>query len=225
MFKQSNRLALFAIALSAVFAFSGCILLDISGERGSGVAATEERLVDQFDIISISGAADGTIYCGQDEHVATVTIDDNLLDNITTEVEGTTLEIGSTESYSTSLGLDVEIKTATIKRFDCSGACDTKIVDYSGEKLVIDTSGACKIKVEGTVDHVDVSMSGAGSIDLVDLVAKTASIDLSGAGKASVNASESLDVDVSGVGSVVYVGDPKLTKDISGMGSVRKKAE
>ena len=48
-------------------------------------------------------------------------------------------------------------------------------------------------------------------------------IEVSGAGKAVVNAASSLEVDISGAGAVEYLGDPKVKQSISGIGKVRRR--
>jgi hypothetical protein len=54
---------------------------------------------------------------------------------------------------------------------------------------------------------------------LVDLVAREAVIEISGAGDVHVHATESLTASVSGAGDVIYTGDPEeVNKDVSGAG-------
>ena len=48
-------------------------------------------------------------------------------------------------------------------------------------------------------------------------------IGVSGAGKAIVNAANSLEVDISGAGAVEYLGDPKVKQSISGIGKVSRR--
>jgi len=50
--------------------------------------------------------------------------------------------------------------------------------------------------------------------------AMRASVDLRGAGHATVWAVEDLDVAISGLGSVEYYGTPTVKKSVSGLGSV-----
>ena len=201
---------------------SGCYIE--VGVPGSGVAATEQRSVDEFTAIDLSGSGEVNVVCGQEQSVS-VTVDDNLQEIITTEVHNGKLEIGSSQSYSSKVGLKIDITVPTLNNLEVSGACNAKIENCETEKLDLDVSGAGKLFVSGTVDRVELDLSGAGSVDLSELVAKTAKIDMSGAAKASVNASDELDVEISGVGKVSYLGDPVVKEELSGLGKVVKIGE
>ena len=63
----------------------------------------------------------------------------------------------------------------------------------------------------------------AGSYQASKLASEEAVIEVSGAGKAVVNATNSLEVDISGAGAVEYLGDPKVKQSISGIGKVRRR--
>jgi len=63
-------------------------------------------------------------------------------------------------------------------------------------------------------------MSGAGSYSAPKLESRRASVDLRGAGHATVWAVEDLDVTIRGLGSVEYYGSPTVKKNVSGLGSV-----
>lgn len=198
---------------------SGCYIN--VGVPGSGVSSTEQRSVDEFTAIDLSGSSEVNVICGEEQSV-TVTVDDNLQEIITTEVTNGELRIGSTQSYSPKVGLKIDITVPTLNKLEVSGACNATIENCETEKLDLDVSGAGKLFVSGTVDRVELDMSGAGSVDLSELIAKTAKIDMSGAAKTSVNASDELDVDISGVGKVSYLGDPTIKKEVSGLGKVVK---
>jgi hypothetical protein len=196
---------------------SGCYIE--VGLPGSGVASTEKRTVDEFTGIDLSGSGKVNVVCGQAQSV-TVTVDDNLQEIITTEVVDGVLEIGSSQSYSSKVGLTVDISVPTLNRLEASGACNATIENCETEKLLLDVSGAGKLAVSGTVANVELDLSGAGSVDLSNLSAKKAKIDMSGAAKATVNASDELDVAISGVGKVSYLGDPVVKQQLSGLGKV-----
>lgn len=209
------------VTISMVFLcfYSGCYI-DI-GVPGSGVASTEKRTVDEFTGIDLSGAGTVNVTCGQVQSVS-VTVDDNLQDVITTEVANGVLKIGSTQSYSTKAGLTIDITMPTLKKLEASGACNATIENCETEQLDLDISGAGKLIVSGKVEQVNLDLSGAGSVDLSELAAKKAKIDMSGAAKATVNASDELAVEISGVGKVSYLGDPVVKKQLSGLGKVVK---
>jgi hypothetical protein len=108
-------------------------------------------------------------------------------------------------------------------RFDLAGASSLRIGELQATKLRLDGSGATKIEIAGKVARQDVDLSGAGSYAAAQLVSDDASVEVSGAGKAVVNARNTLAVEISGAGKVEYVGDPKLKQTISGIGKVARR--
>ncbi len=70
----------------------------------------------------------------------------------------------------------------------------------------------------------DLSGLAVGASALLELVAREVEIGISGAGDATVHATESLKARVSGVGNITYYGDPehKRTK-VSGLGHIKGK--
>jgi hypothetical protein len=89
--------------------------------------------------------------------------------------------------------------------------------------LRLDGSGAIKANVAGKVQRQRIDLSGAGSFQASKLASDEAVIEVSGAGKAVVNAANSFEVDISGAGAVEYLGDPKVKQSISGIGKVRRR--
>jgi hypothetical protein len=203
---------------------SGCMMAGFNGILGSGVVATESRDTDAFHSVDISGSANTTIQCGEENSVS-ITIDDNLVDIIETSVSDETLDISSTESYSTKLGLKADVSLDQLQELNISGAADANIIDCDTDKITLSISGAAKVTASGIVDTIEIEVSGAAKLDLSNLIAKKVKLEMSGASKATVHATEELDVELSGVGKVRYAGDAVVTKSISGMGSVKKIEE
>jgi hypothetical protein len=97
------------------------------------------------------------------------------------------------------------------RNFDAelSGACNLDAgLDFKNCNL--DCSGASKAELAGKVERLSVEGSGACSIDAKDLEAEYASVDLSGASKAKVNAEKELRYDIPRSCKITYYGDAKL---------------
>ena len=69
----------------------------------------------------------------------------------------------------------------------------------------------------------DVNISGFGSFEGEDLQSQTASINISGAGSATIWVEDELDANISGAGSINYYGSASVTKNVSGVGSVNRE--
>ncbi len=103
---------------------------------------------------------------------------------------------------------------------DSSGVGSIKI-NITASNLEIGISGAGKLNLSGKVDTQQLNISGVGSYDAKELVSKDCKISISGAGRAVVNVTQTLDVEMSGFGKVDYIGNPSVTQNISGGGSIK----
>ena len=183
----------------------------------------EERSLDEFTVVDISGTFKVTIRCGESPG-ARVTADDNLLHLIKTEVRGSKLHIFPEREIDPRASVKVEVTTPGISEVSVSGVASIDIRKVESEKLSLEISGAASVAAEGTVHDADFAISGAGKLSTEDLHAANLRVTVSGAAKADVYASESLDVDVAGAGTVRYAGNPKnVKKNISGVGFVSQK--
>ncbi len=198
---------------------AGCQL----GITGSGVSKTEQRNVEDFDSVSLSGTGDVTIQVGQPKSVE-VTLDDNLIGLVETRVENGKLIISAKEMYNTKLGLKVKIGTPNLTAASVSGVGDMTILEATGDELELTVSGVGDITAKGTVKSVKANVSGTGDANLKDLIAETVSVSVSGVGDAKVNATKSVDATASGVGNVEIYGNPAdVKRNASGVGSVTIK--
>ena len=194
-----------------------------SGVAGSGVIKNEKRSISGFTAIDASGAFDIDVVC-QKEPSLELEGDDNLLSLVKTEVRGSTLFISQERPFSVKKAIRVKLTVPNIESISSSGAGNFHVTQIKNEKLKIDTSGASTLEMSGETVALNLDMSGASKVDTERLRAARVKISLSGAGKATVFASEELSADVSGAGSVTYAGDPKtVNKNVSGVGSVSKK--
>ena len=213
---KGRILPAFAIILFA----SGCqINLGIGGTPGSGVSGTEDREIGEFTKIALSGAGKLVVTCGQDASLS-VTTDDNLLPLLETKVKGDTLHIRSTESISATITPTYQIATSTLEGIGIGGSGDVEVVDLASDRFDVSIGGSGKVRANGSVENLDVSVAGSGRIEMRELQAQRATISISGSSRATVNAQESLDVSIVGSGRIDYVGDPKVKKQVVGSGRI-----
>jgi Putative auto-transporter adhesin, head GIN domain len=211
-------------ALGVVLLLAGCVVdTERSDKEGSGVEAAQTREVDLFDRVSLSGEADVVVTVGEGQTV-TVRGDDNLLDDVETDVDDETLEISDREGVNLepNAGITVEVRVEDLEEIELSGAGNVSAEGIRGDAFRVDVSGAGNVEATGEVDRVDAEMSGAGNIRLAELVAKHAIAEISGAGDIDLYATESLSASVSGAGSIIYTGSPRdVETDVSGVGAIR----
>ncbi|MEC9475629.1 MAG: DUF2807 domain-containing protein [Planctomycetota bacterium] len=199
---------------------SSCSFTMTPGIQGSGVSSSEQRPVGSFDRVKMDGTSDATITFGN-EHSVTVTADDNLLSIIETNVVGNELRIGTSGSYSTSIGIDIDIVMPALVACNLDGTGDLNVSGYQGERLDLLTDGTGDIKVQGTVGIVHATTDGTGDINLERLIAREAYATTDGVGDITVNATEKVDARIDGTGDITILGKPKdVQTSIDGIGDI-----
>jgi hypothetical protein len=184
----------------AVMSIAAC------GPVGSGDLVSEEREVGEFEGIHVSGGIDLDLTVDPAAAVSvTVVYDDNLLERIETEVEGTTLVIRSRGSYSVSgPGRLVEVTTPVLEELAASGGSD--------------------VNGSGTLDMLLIAASGGSDLDLSDLVAGSVSVNASGGSDVTVNVTEEVVGSASGGSDLTILGDPASQRiDVSGGADVNNE--
>ena len=85
-------------------------------------------------------------------------------------------------------------------------------------------SGASSVDLEGSGDDVSIEASGASRVELADLPVTDATVNLSGASRATINSSGRLDCDLSGASTLSYIGNPTIGNiNTSGGSTIRQK--
>jgi len=173
------------------------------GERGSGDIATEEREAGEFEQIRLECSANLVISIDSVFRIA-VTTDDNLQDNIITEVIGRkTLLIDFEGNFSSHRGVLVEITTPRLVQVEVDGSGDVEITGLKEETFEIMLDGSGDIEFEGEVNRLDITLDGSGQITAQDLSAKDVKIELGGSGDIELRGkAQTLECTVSGSGDI-----------------------
>lgn len=218
----------------------GCGLSFGPAVAGSGDVTSQNRSVPAFDRIDIGGEYEVLVRVGAGRSVV-LEGDDNLLPLIRTEVRNGTLHIESDEDLEPRDEIRIDIGVETLNAIHSGGSSDVAVRDVrssafdvgvSGSSEVVangefgdlsaSISGSGEIHMHGTADAIDGDVSGSGELDLLQVRARAARIDVSGSGDATVHVSDRLDASVSGSGDVRYRGRPSVDADVSGSGSVER---
>lgn len=231
-----NKLLL--IASAALLSFSSC---SVVGTKGSGHVISKTFNESGFKDIEVSSVMKVYLKQGNDFSVK-IDAEDNILDLIKVEKEGSKLSVDFKNNISVSPTKDViiYITAPEFHNLDASGAGgfisegtlsgNEILLELSGatkaklnvavNTIKIDASGASKIILAGTTDQLSLDGSGSTKMEAIDLKAQDVDLDISGAGNATVYAEKKLDVSISGAGKVQYKGTPAISKDITGAGSI-----
>ena len=207
------------VSLCVLALISGCQFVS-PGIQGSGIEVSELRSVEPFERVDLDGTSDVFISFGETQSV-TVTTDDNLIQLVRTVVVGNQLRISTSGSYSTSLGIQIDIVVPRLIACELNGTGDIDISGYAGEELELSTNGVGDITCGGTVGIVHATTDGIGDIQLAELVAREAYAITDGIGDIVVNATEKVDARINGIGSITIIGDPKnVQTEVDGMGDI-----
>jgi Putative auto-transporter adhesin, head GIN domain len=210
----------FAVALLAVL----LVVAACSVTKGSGKVVSQTRKVTGFTKVELSGSGELTIEKTGMESL-TISAEDNLLPQLTSEVSGDTLTLG-TKPNTTVVPTKPITYSLTVKDLNgiaVSGSGSVRVSNLTTNSLTTQISGSGTISASGTVNDQAVDISGSGRYQAEQLTSKTAKVQISGSGHASVLATDLLDVKISGSGTLTYGGNPQITQEISGSGKLIKK--
>ena len=210
----------------------------------TATAGKQDRKVNNFHEIEISGAFNVTLTQGSVEKLV-VEADDDILPKIITEVKSGTLIIKfrNNTTINNSGKMNIELTFINLDGIDISGAVKlsgthplkfthleiegsgaSKInLNFTANKLDCDVSGASDIMLSGNVPEFYAELSGASNLNAEELKTRFCSLESSGASKARVNVSEKLSVEGSGATNVSYTGNPaSIDSDMSGASKLHK---
>ncbi len=198
-------------------------LFDNNKIKGSGDRISENREVKSFNKIRSSGSADIYITVGEKQSIK-VTIDDNIIEYIQTEVKGKTLRVYCEESYRSRKGCRIDITLPEIKGITLKGSGDIYIDNLEGEFFEYVLKGSGDMYAKGEIEELELSLYGSGDIDTRELIAQNAEVVIKGSGNIDVYADRIMDCSIYGSGDIKYYGNPKdITKHVAGSGSIKKR--
>ncbi len=148
----------------------------------------------------------------------TLTTDSNLLEIITTEVDGDTLIISASEGFSSRHPIHISSSSAALVAATLQGSGELRIHDVEAETLQLTVLGAGSIAATGQVDTLSANIQGSGVIDTFALTAEGCQLSLQGSGALQSLCRSRLAANLLGSGSIRVDGSP-LEKQLSRLGS------
>ena len=203
---------------------------------GSGNVAMQTRILESFDEVEV---LIGNVEINDCPAQVTISFDDNLIDSVSTLVQDNRLVIGFNGSYSSETPLDIEICSEQLHRLRTSGtgnvivnrSTTAQLVNYNGVgSLVLNdirgtesqfiVSGVGEVTAFGSVETLNLRVSGVSQFNGRQLTANTTEIEksgtgtviltsdrvtgnLGGIGNLFVNASAIVEVTTSGIARVI----------------------
>jgi len=238
---KSLKILLVAILCTGI---AGSLNAQTKRVKGSGNVKSESRNVKNFTGVKTATAIDIYLTQGSDFKVV-VEADDNLIDEIVTEVEDGVLKVYLDRVNITSF--EKMVVKVTMKEIDyisassagdvigetlikaddlkirTSSAGDVKI-EVDANTLDLATSSSGDITISGKADYLEASTSSAGDIKGYDLTVREANISASSAGDVRITVTEKLKARSSSAGDIYYMGNPTyVDSKASSAGDVIRK--
>ncbi len=211
---------------------------------GNGHVVEESRDISGFTGVLISSGID--VYLSEGDHFEVrVEADENLLDVIETNMNGSMLEVGTdrvnirnAKSKKVYVTLPELFALKISSAGDCEGLtlfhCDDLDLSVSSagdlslevkaRRIDLGISSSGDVKLAGETEVFDVSLSSAGDLHAFDLEAGRVKVNVSSAGDARVNAREEISMSASSAGNIYYMGDAKVIRSsTSSAGDIVKK--
>jgi Putative auto-transporter adhesin, head GIN domain len=208
-----------ALLAGLILSTAGCRW---AGIIGNGHIVTDTRSVSDFSEIQADGGFQIEWRSGPPS--LSITIDENLLRYIDSQNIDHRLRLHSHGNIWSSHGIKVAISSSTRSGAKLTGAARLTANQLSGHTFGIESTGAAKVFLDGTVDELVTDMTGASRLEAGSLQTKIAEISSTGASHAEVAVSETLKVSITGAGKVIYSGNPPVVeKHITGAGSIVHK--
>jgi len=180
----------------------GCANACIRRIRGNSNVVGQERSLQEFDSVVLTGVGNVYIHPGEEFRVV-VTTDSNIQDFITTSVSGTSLRIAAQRgAIFNPTRLTIDVYLPTLRNINLQGVGNF-------------TVGA------GETSSLGIILGGTGNINAQNFEAESVNVNLSGVGDIRTWATDTLTGRLSGVGNVRYRGDPTVDVRRSGVGQVR----
>ena len=196
-----------ALALAVSLTLAACSIGSSPNIVGSGHAATDQRAVESFTKVRVNSAIAATVIVGSDISV-TVTADDNILPQVTTNVTAGRLDVSLQGSLNIKTPVSVAITMPSIESVEATSAATVTVTGVNGDSLSASATSAGSIVARGDANSIDVSADSAGQADLGGVPAQDATARVGSGARATVNAQISVSGSVDAGGVLRVEGSP-----------------
>lgn len=241
---KSKKFFFISALLLLSLTLMACSIPVIKVVKGSGNLVTETREVGSFDSIQLDGSGKLVITQG-DTNALQIEAEDNILPDLKSTIEGSTLVLGFEEKFWTKTLLPTETITYSLIvtdlnaiTFNGAGDLDMNLLDTDNLSIIVNGAGQIQIdnltadylsiqingtgnvSISGEVTSQDINISGAGTVQNGDLKTSQTTITANGLGVATVWATDNLEVTFNGGGTLNYYGEPSVIQNINGAADI-----
>lgn len=204
---MKNKFIIIISSLAFLFSCSDENKVDIIG---SGNIIEDTRMLSSFNSVTIDGIIDISITQGQSPSVI-VKADDNVIDQIITEVTNDNLNIELVSGNYNNVSLEVQLVMPQIVMLNRAGTGQASLDNFNNiSTLEIIKSGTGNIMMSGIGQNLDIEKDGTGSINGFGFEVDACDISSSGTGDIEITCLTSLTGSLNGTGDLLYKGSPSL---------------
>jgi len=213
--------------------------------KGSGPIVKKAIEVSAFEGIKLAFSGNVVLRPGAQQMVE-VQGQENLIDNISTKVDGKVwdiefkanrvtnmkeLTVFITVPKLTSIAISGSGDIRTEGTFDSSNTMDVALsgsgdleLNAKVDKMNVAISGSGDVRLAGSASENNLSVTGSGDISAFDFSAQAVNVSIVGSGDCKVQVANELNVSILGSGDVHYKGNPgRVKQNIMGSGEVYNK--
>lgn len=187
---------------------------------GNGQVVTQTRAIGNFTDIEARGASEVVVRVGPAPSLA-ITADSNIIPQLSSEIKGNKLILGSRGSYRTRHTPRIVVTVPTLDAAALSGSGNLRVEGIGGSSVALAVNGSGNLTATGRAGELAIAINGSGNADARAVGAASASVAISGSGNVTIATSGPLSGAISGSGSIRHVGQPSSISVVrNGSGAV-----
>ncbi len=226
-----------------LISLSGCSII-MDEEVGNGIRVTEEKKLDRFEDLEISGSFEVELV-PSDQFRVMIEADENIQEFVRVDQEGDRVKVRLKNNVRVKMDgrIKLTIYMQELRTIELAGSGKVKTrsqmshpdrmeftiagsgdmdIDVKSPRVEVSIGGSGEVNASGKTKRLEVDIAGSGDFIGEELLSEDSEISIAGSGNASVFASTKLDVSIAGSGDVQYRGNPTVSQSIAGRGSVKK---
>lgn len=179
------------------------------GKTVEGDMVTDDRDIDaDFTSLIVEAPVEVVYKVTTGKRTAKVTAPKAAQDALVLDSDGRVLIVKLARGVAMPRKAKIEIQGPKLTSAAVVGVASVNVFNVTGKSFKAVLKGPGQLVVKGTVESVDASLAGAGTLDLSGLHAETSSAKLAGQGTIKTFATQTALADAQGGGNIVIDGDP-----------------
>ena len=192
--------------------------------HGGGIVNSYDLSLESFNRVFLYGPINLRITQGNEQSISIVA-EPELYNPLEHKVVNEQLMVGYNDinCFDTDHGVWVNITVPDLTEIITEGK-NTILSEGQLDlaKLSINTSGSATVELSGQVAIQEINSDGTITVNNLNLLTQTTTINMAGSCDINISCSEVLDVDVEGAAKIAYSGDPSITQKSEGSLSLSK---